>query len=75
MVKIFLKVPKNAIFGLFFQSFACGAENVLLAAHNRFFNALGKLGKLIVSVDKVLTTDTTVVFFHSVNFRQSKQYF
>ena len=28
LVKIFQKVPKNAFFGLFFQIFACGAENL-----------------------------------------------
>ena len=27
LVKIFQKVPKNAFFGLFFEKFACEAEN------------------------------------------------
>ena len=28
LVKVFQKVSKNAFFGLFFQNFACGAENL-----------------------------------------------
>ena len=29
MAKIFQKVPKNALFGPFFQKIACGAENLV----------------------------------------------
>ena len=29
LVKLFQKLPINAFFGLFFQNFACGAENLV----------------------------------------------
>ena len=42
--KIFQKVSKNAFFGLFFQSFACGAESL---SKTDLLSALGELGKPI----------------------------
>ena len=38
-VKIFQKVPKNGFFDLFFQKFACSAENLTKTAS---FSALGE---------------------------------
>ena len=47
LVKIFQKVTKNAFFGLFFQSFDCGAENL---AETGSKPGLGRARK-IISVD------------------------
>ena len=37
LVKIFQKVPENAFVGLFFQNFACGAENVTKKVFLEFY--------------------------------------
>ena len=42
-VKIFQKVPKNAFYGLFFQNFAYGAENLPKIGTKQCFGRAGKI--------------------------------
>ena len=43
LVKIFQKVPKNAFLGLFFQNFACGAQNLAKTGTKPGLERAGKI--------------------------------